>query len=176
MTNHGITSTPSFLGPAPNDDLASVYLSRRKTRRERDITAQEPLISVTHSLTLLATFQTGLHFPSCLGAPQAYLRLRQAQPAGQLLPLRSDHIVVLLEGSFQSEQLRGRERRPDAFGFPGERAVQEKVLRTVVLPWNPQTNTSTVIPAVFTETCSVSCHQVSDTLATALIVTSSKQR
>lgn len=99
-----------------------------------------------------------------------YLRLRQAQPAGQLLPLRSDHVVVLLEGSFQAEQLRGRERRPDAFGFPGERAVQEKVLRTVVFPWNAQTNTSAVIPAVVMETCSASCHQVSDTLATVLIM------
>lgn len=73
--------------------------------------------------------------------PQAYLRLRQAQPAGQLLPLRPDHVVVLLEGPFQAQQLRGRERRPDAFGFPGERAVQEQVLRAVVLPWKPRTNT-----------------------------------
>lgn len=68
-------------------------------------------------------------------ASAAYLRLGQAQPAGQLLPLRPDHIVVLLEGPLQAQQLRGRERRPDAFGLPGERAVQEKVLRAVVIPW-----------------------------------------
>lgn len=78
---------------------------------------------------------------------QAYLRLGQAQPTGQLLPLRSDHVVILLEGSFQTEQLRGREGRPDAFGLPGERAVKEKVLRTVVLTWKPQRKRSCVITA-----------------------------
>lgn len=64
----------------------------------------------------------------------AYLRLRQTQPAGQLLPLGSDYVVILLEGSFQTEQLGGRERRPDPFRFPGERAVKQQVLRTAVLP------------------------------------------
>lgn len=78
---------------------------------------------------------------------RAYLGLGQAQPAGQLLPLRSDHVVILLEGPFQTEQLRWREGRPDAFGLPGERAVEEEVLRTVLLTWkHPQRNTPSVIP------------------------------
>lgn len=84
----------------------------------------------------------------------AYLRLSQAQPAGQLLPLRSDHIVILLEGSFQTEQLRGRECRSDAFGLPGERAMEEQVLRTMVLAWKPQRKTQ----LTFTLNCSISCH------------------
>lgn len=76
-----------------------------------------------------------------------YLGLGQAQPAGQLLPLRSDHVVILLEGPFQAEQLRWREGRPDAFGLPGEGAVEEEVLRTVLLTWkHPQRNTPSVIP------------------------------
>ena len=73
----------------------------------------------------------------------AYLRLGQAQRAGQLLPLGSDDVVVFLEGSFQTKQLRGRKRRPDPFGFPGERAVKQHVLRTAVLSWT-QTNKQTV--------------------------------
>lgn len=77
--------------------------------------------------------------------PRAYLRLGQAQSAGELLPLGSHHVVVLLEGPFQPEQLRGRERRPDAFGLPGEGAVKEKVLRAVVLAWKPQRRRSSVI-------------------------------
>jgi len=36
--------------------------------------------------------------------------------------------VVLLEGSLQAEELRGGEGRPDAFGFSGERAVQEQAV------------------------------------------------
>lgn len=91
---------------------------------------------------------TSLFIHSCPSPPQfpimlssspsvshhAYLRLGQTQPAGQLLPLGSDHVVVFLKGSFQTEQLRGRERRPDPFGFPGERAVEQQVLRATVLP------------------------------------------
>lgn len=71
----------------------------------------------------------------------AYLRLRQAQAAGQLFPLGSDHIVILLESPFKAEQLRRRERRPDPFGFPGERTVKQQVLRTAVLPWTKNINT-----------------------------------
>lgn len=71
----------------------------------------------------------------------AHLRLRQTQRAGQLLPLRSDHVVVLLEGSLQSEQLGRREGRPDPFGFPGERAMEQQVLRTAVLSWTQRGRT-----------------------------------
>lgn len=70
---------------------------------------------------------------SCSVSHDAYLRLGQAQPAGQLLPLCSDHIVIFLKGSLKAEQLRGRERRPDPFGFPGEWTVKQQVLRTAVL-------------------------------------------
>lgn len=69
----------------------------------------------------------------------AYLRLRQTQPAGQLFPLRSDHVVILLKGSFQTEQLRRRERRPDPFRFPGERTVKQQVLWTAVFSWTENT-------------------------------------
>lgn len=111
-------------------------------RRHRD--GGETL--VRGALYILAAFCTVLRFPSCPAAPRAYLGLGQAQSTGQLLPLRSNHVVILFKGSFQTEQLRGRERRPDAFGFPGERAVQEKVLRAVVLPWKHHRKTPAVIP------------------------------
>lgn len=65
----------------------------------------------------------------------AYLRLSQAQPAGQLLPLSADHVVILLEGALQTQQLRRREGRADAFGLPGERSVEQQVLWTAVLTW-----------------------------------------
>ncbi len=71
----------------------------------------------------------------------AYLRLGQTQPAGQLLPLGSNYVVIFLKGSFQTEQLRGRERCPDPFGFPGERTVKQQVLWTAVLAWRTQTQT-----------------------------------
>lgn len=70
----------------------------------------------------------------------AYLRLRQAQPAGQLLPLGSDHVVILLEGALQTQQLRRREGRADAFGLPGKRSVEQQVLRTAVLTWTHTTS------------------------------------
>lgn len=46
-----------------------------------------------------------------------YLSFREVQVLGELLPLRSDHVVVALEGVLQLQQLRGRERRPDALGL-----------------------------------------------------------
>lgn len=84
----------------------------------------------------------------------AYLRLSQAQPAGQLLPLGSDHVVILLEGALQTQQLRRREGRADAFGLPGERSVEQKVLRTAVLTWTHtasrrhHTHTADIAPTV----------------------------
>lgn len=55
-----------------------------------------------------------------------YLRLREAEAAGQLLPLRAHHVVVLLEGALQSQQLRGREGRADPLGLACEGAVQKQ--------------------------------------------------
>lgn len=43
--------------------------------------------------------------------------------------------MILLEGAFQTQQLRRREGRADAFGLPGERSVEQQVLRTAVLTW-----------------------------------------
>lgn len=139
------------------------------TSRRRNQDSRETLISGTHYI--LDIFYTVLRFPSCLTAPQAYLRLGEAQSTGQLLPLRSNHIVILLKGSFQTQQLRGRERRPDAFGFPGERAVQEKVLRTVVLPWKHQRKISTVIPTGSVPFPATRC-LTSQRLASVLIIAS----
>lgn len=64
-----------------------------------------------------------------------YLGFAQAQAVGQLLPLGSDHVVVLLEGSLQAEQLRRREGRPDALGLPGEGAVQEQAVLGHLVTW-----------------------------------------
>jgi len=47
----------------------------------------------------------------------------------ELLPLRSHHVVVLLERVLQPQQLRRGERGPDSFGLPGQRVVQEEALR-----------------------------------------------
>lgn len=65
----------------------------------------------------------------------AHLGLGQAQAAGQLLPLGADHVVVLLEGPLQPQQLRGREGGADPFGLPGEGSVEQQALRTAVLTW-----------------------------------------
>lgn len=73
--------------------------------------------------------------PTCIGAQgraraswrgDYYLRLREAEAAGQLLPLRTHHVVVLLEGALQSQQLRGREGRADPLGLAREGAVQKQ--------------------------------------------------
>lgn len=58
----------------------------------------------------------------------AHLCLRQAQAVGQLLPLGSNNIVVLLEGAFQAQQLRRGEGRPDALRLPGEGAVEQQAV------------------------------------------------
>lgn len=55
-----------------------------------------------------------------------YLRLREAEAAGQLLPLGAHHVVVLLEGALQAQQLRGREGRADPLGLAREGAVQKQ--------------------------------------------------
>lgn len=47
--------------------------------------------------------------------------------------------MILLEGPFQTEQLRRGERRPDPFGFPGEGAVKQQVLRAAVVSCRTQT-------------------------------------
>lgn len=55
-----------------------------------------------------------------------YLRLREAEAAGQLLPLGAHHVVVLLEGALQPQELRGREGRADPLGLAREGAVQKQ--------------------------------------------------
>lgn len=115
------------------DDSIQLYLHGASKRLLSYIiteTTCDPKYQVTISLNL----PHPPIMPCSSVSHDAYLRLGQAQPAGQLLPLSSDHVVVLLEGSLQAEQLRGRERRPDPFGFPGERPVKQQVLRTTVLP------------------------------------------
>lgn len=59
---------------------------------------------------------------------QSHLRLGQAEAVGQLLPLGSHHVVVLLEGSLQAQQLRRGEGRPDALRLPGEGSVEQQAV------------------------------------------------
>lgn len=54
-----------------------------------------------------------------------YLRFGEAEAAGQLFPLGSYHVVILLKGSLQPQQLRGREGRADPFGLACEGPVQK---------------------------------------------------
>lgn len=58
----------------------------------------------------------------------AHLCFRQAEAVGQLLPLGSDHVMVLLEGSLQTQELGRREGRADALGFPGKGAVEQQAV------------------------------------------------
>lgn len=51
----------------------------------------------------------------CPACTATYLRLRQAQSLGKLLTLRSNHIMIALEGVLQFEQLRWREGGANAF-------------------------------------------------------------
>lgn len=62
------------------------------------------------------------------GVGERYLGLGEAEAAGQLLALGAHHVVVLLEGPLQAQELRRREGGTDALGFPGEGAVQEQAL------------------------------------------------
>lgn len=55
---------------------------------------------------------------------------------GQLFPLRSHHVVVLLEGSFQPQQLGGGEGRPDPLGLPGEGAVEQQAVLGHLVTWS----------------------------------------
>lgn len=48
----------------------------------------------------------------------------------ELLPLGSDHVVVLLEGVLEAQQLRGGEGGSDPFGLPGQSVVEQEALRT----------------------------------------------
>lgn len=57
-----------------------------------------------------------------------YLGLGEAEAAGQLLAFGAHHVMVLLEGPFQPQQLGWGEGGADAFGFAGEGAVQEEAL------------------------------------------------
>lgn len=63
----------------------------------------------------------------------SYLGLGEAETVGQLLPLRSHHIMVLLEGVLQPEELGRGEGGSDPFGFPGQSVVQQEALRTGVI-------------------------------------------
>lgn len=82
----------------------------------------------------------------------AYLCLRQAQAVGQLLPLGSNNIVVLLEGSFQTQQLRRGEGRSDALGLPGEGAVEQQAVLGHVVTWRRREKTG---PQCQVNTCCV---------------------
>ncbi len=59
----------------------------------------------------------------CSSTTNVYLSLRQTEAVSELFPLGSDYIMVLLEGSLQAQQLRGRERGADPLGLPRERSV-----------------------------------------------------
>lgn len=61
-----------------------------------------------------------------MGRASGYLGFGEAEAAGQLLAFGAHHVVVLLEGSFQPQELRRREGGADALGFPGEGAVEEQ--------------------------------------------------
>lgn len=80
-----------------------------------------------------------LHVSGVWNAPipalssDSYLSFCEAQPVGQLLPLGSHHIVVLVEGALQPQQLRGGEGGANALGLAGERAMQEQAVRAAVL-------------------------------------------
>ncbi|KAL7984816.1 hypothetical protein Chor_003386 [Crotalus horridus] len=56
------------------------------------------------------------------------LGLGEAEAAGQLLVLGAYHIVVLLEGALQLQQLRGRKGGADPLRLPGEGPMEEQVL------------------------------------------------
>lgn len=62
----------------------------------------------------------------CRAVP--YLGLGEAEAAGQLLALGAHHVVVLLEGPLQPQELGRREGGADALGFAGEGPVQEQAL------------------------------------------------
>lgn len=66
----------------------------------------------------------------------AHLCFRQAQTVRQLLPLGSDDVVVLLEGSLQAQELGRREGCPDALRLPGKRTVEEQAVLGHVVAWN----------------------------------------
>lgn len=60
------------------------------------------------------------------GARLAHLSFREAEAVRQLLPLGAHHVVVLLEGALQPQELRGREGRADPLGLAREGAVQKQ--------------------------------------------------
>lgn len=94
----------------------------------------------TWTLLCLSALSVGLIclrlLPSCVLRP--HLCLRQAQTVGQLFPLRSHHVVVLLKGSLQAQQLRRREGRSDAFRFPCKWTVEKETVLGHVRPWGRQ--------------------------------------
>ncbi|KAG7235801.1 hypothetical protein INR49_002188 [Caranx melampygus] len=67
-----------------------------------------------------------------------HLCFRQTQAVGQLLPLGSHHVVILLEGSLQPEQLGRGEGRPDPLGFPGEGTVEQQTVLGHVVTWSTE--------------------------------------
>jgi len=64
-----------------------------------------------------------------------YLGLGEAEAAGQLLALGAHHVVVLLEGPLQPQELRRREGGADALGLPSEGAVEEQALLGHLVPY-----------------------------------------
>lgn len=47
-----------------------------------------------------------------------YLSFREIESLGELLPLGAHHVLVLLEGLLELEELARAERRPDPLGLP----------------------------------------------------------
>lgn len=74
--------------------------------------------------------------PSVL-KPNFYLSFCEAKAVRELFPLGSHHVMVFLKGVFEPQQLRWGESRSDPFGFPGQRVVQKKTLRTRFISLKP---------------------------------------
>lgn len=74
--------------------------------------------------------------PSVL-KPNFYLSFCEAKAVCELFPLGSNHVMVFLEGVFEPQQLRRRERRSDPLGFSGQRIVQKKALWTRFISLKP---------------------------------------
>ena len=58
----------------------------------------------------------------------SYLCLGEVEGLGELLPFRAHHVLILLKGLFQLQQLARTERRPDPLWFPERQQEGGKVM------------------------------------------------
>ena len=105
------------------------------------------VLQASHSIIGLTVAWSGLcPITILIPSPSSHLSFGEVERLGELFALLADHVVIVLEGVLQLEQLAGGERRPDPLRLPEglqqerrELGPCERRITTVRYPGTPST-------------------------------------